>query len=103
MFACTYVDVRNVQVELDWLDHQRDSMAQRKGLDPEGYGTTWFPFGYETVFVPENPAAKMQLTAGNTEEFTGYDAPEGALTYSLCGIMHLTDDGWTCDEVGTGW
>lgn len=103
MFACTYMDVRNVHVELDWPDNSRNSMAQRKGLDPEGYGTTWFPFVYETVFVPENQSAEMQLTAGNTGEFTGDDAPEGALTYSLCGIMRLTEDGWTCDEVGTGW
>jgi len=41
--------------------------------------------------------------AGNTGEYEGGDAPEGALTYWHCGYMYLTETGWRCAGVGTGW
>ena len=103
LYTCTYVDVRNVHVETDWPEHMRRSSAQRIGQAVEDFGKTWFPFGYQTVFVPENSSALMQLMAGSTEEYAGDDAPEGACTYGRVGYMILTDQGWTCREVGTGW
>ncbi len=101
--TCTYVDVRDVQVETDWPEHMRRSAAQRIGQAVEDFGKTWFPFGYQTVFIPENQTSKMQLMAGSTEDYAGDDAPEGAYTYGCVGYMILTDEGWTCREVGTGW
>ena len=41
--------------------------------------------------------------AGNTGGYTGEDAPEGAMEYTHCGYMYLTEEGWRCDGVGTGW
>lgn len=101
--TCTYVDVRDVRVETDWPEHMRRSAAQRIGQAAEDFGKTWFPFGYQTVFIPENQTSKMQLMAGSTEDYVGDDAPEGAYIYGRVGYMILTDQGWTCREVGTGW
>lgn len=103
LYTCAYVDVRNVRVETDWPENMRRSSAQRIGQAVEDFGKTWFPFGYQTVFVPENSSALMQLMAGSTEEYAGDDAPEGACTYGCVGYMILTEQGWTCREVGTGW
>ena len=103
LYSCTYVDVRNVQVETDWPENVRRSSAQRLGLPVEDFGKTWFPFTYQTVFVPENQSAEMQLMAGNTEEYAGSDVPEGAYIAGRVGYMILTDEGWTCRETGTGW
>ena len=61
-----------------------------------------FYFDYSTVFVPENDEAKNRLMAGNTVEYTGSEAPTGALKYYLMGPMYLTKEGWRCDGVGTG-
>ncbi len=102
--TCTYVDVRDVRVETDWPENVRSSSAQRIGQPVEDFGKTWFPFGYQVVFIPENQTSKMQLMAGSTEDYAGDDAPEGAYTYGLVGYMILTDQGWTCWEPGcTGW
>ena len=104
--ACTYVQVRNVETGISyWPDLEAMSrVVGPKGLLVEEYGETWFTFTYQTVFVPENGNALMQLMAGNTEEYTGDDAPEGACTYGRVGYMILTDQGWTCLEPGcTGW
>lgn len=101
--TCTYVDVRDVRVETDWPENMRRSAAQRIGQAVEDFGKTWFPFGYQTVFIPENQTSKMQLMAGSTEDYVGDDAPEGAYIYGRVGYMILTDQGWTCREVGTGW
>ena len=49
-----------------------------------------------TVFVPENDRVTNWLTAGNRVEYTGSDAPAGALKYYL-GPMCLTEEGWRCD------
>lgn len=43
------------------------------------------------------------MMAGNTIDYEGGDAPEGAMTYSRRGFLWLTDEGWTCAQVGTGW
>lgn len=102
-YTCTYVDVRDVRVETDWPENMRRSSAQRIGQAAEDFGKTWFPFGYQTVFVPENGNARNELLAGSTEEYAGDGAPEGAYTYGRVGYMILTDQGWTCREVGTGW
>ena len=40
---------------------------------------------------------------GDTAPYEGPDALEGARTYNHCGYMYLTEEGWRCDGVGTGW
>ena len=69
----------------------------------EDFGKTWFGFSYDLVFVPENELARQTMMAGNTIDYEGGDAPEGAMTYSRRGFLWLTDEGWTCAQVGTGW
>lgn len=61
-----------------------------------------FAFTYDEVFVPENEGARNHGMAGNTTDYTGGDAPEGALVRQLMGRMYLADDGWRCEGVGTG-
>lgn len=104
-YACTYVRTENIRVDcLDDMDEEQlDAFAQHRGLAGTDYGKTWFTFGYQVVFVPESEYSLMQLMAGNTEEYPGDDAPEGAYIYSRCGYMRLTDEGWFCEGVGTGW
>ena len=41
--------------------------------------------------------------AGNTGEYSGNGAPAGAMEYFRCGYMYLTEQGWRCDGVSTGW
>lgn len=103
-YTCTYVDVRDVQVETDWPENSRRSSAQRLGQAVEDFGKTWFPFGYQTVFIPENENAMNELMAGSTEEYAVGGAPDRMLHAGRVGYMILTDQGWTCQEPGcTGW
>ena len=43
------------------------------------------------------------LMAGNTGPYEGDNAPAGAQVYSRRGFMYLTEEGWRCDDLGTGW
>ena len=44
-----------------------------------------------------------ELMAGSTEEYAVGGAPDRMLHAGRVGYMILTDQGWTCREVGTGW
>ena len=100
-FACTYVRNQDIWFP-DWLDELTGE--ELESLYPENTkGHERFAFAYSTVFVPENDEALHWLMAGNTGSYEGGDAPEGAQIYSRCGYMYLTDEGWRCDGVGTGW
>lgn len=61
-----------------------------------------FLFSYAGIFVPENDLAWLDLQSGNTTEYEGNDAPDGALTYTLQGVLYLSNDGWHCAGIGTG-
>jgi len=100
-YACTFV--RNEAVSFpDWLDEL--SGEELDDFYPANTaGHERFAFSYRTVFVPENQNTINWLMAGNTGEYEGGGAPEGALVYSRCGWMYLTEDGWRCDGTGTGW
>lgn len=89
----TYLDVRDVDLDR-WREIDREYYPEYIG-DREA-----FLFGYIAVFVPEGDS--RWFMAGSTEEYTGDDAPEGALRWGMCGYMYLTEDGWRCDGVGTG-
>ena len=100
-YACTYVRNQNIWFP-DWLDELTEE--ELESFYPENTkGHERFAFAYSTVFVPENDDALHELMAGNTGPYEGGDAPEGAQIYSRCGYMYLTDEGWRCDGVGTGW
>ncbi len=100
-YACTYVRNQNIWFP-DWLDELTEE--ELESFYPENTkGHERFAFAYSTVFVPENDEALHWLMAGNTGPYEGGDAPEGAQIYSHCGYMYLTDEGWRCDGVGTGW
>ena len=100
-FACTYVRNQDIWFP-DWLDELTGE--ELESFYPENTkGHERFAFAYSTVFVPENDEALHWLMAGNTGSYEGGDAPEGAQIYSRCGYMYLTDEGWRCDDVGTGW
>ncbi len=100
-YACTFVRNENISFP-DWLDEL--SEEELENFYPANTaGHERFAFGYRTVFVPENRNAVNWLMAGNTGEYEGGGAPEGALVYSRCGWMYLTEDGWRCDGTGTGW
>ncbi len=98
-YACTYVKNTAYEESLDWLEPEDlDSFfpANTRGLER-------FAFQYQTVFVPENDRALHWLMAGNTGEYEGDGAPEGAFSYGRVGYMYLTEEGWRCDGTGTGW
>ena len=82
---------------------QLENFGRYYGLSADDFGKTWFGFGYHLIFVPENENAKQQLLAGNTEDYTGSDAPEGAQICSRQAIMRLIDGNWVCESTGTGW
>jgi beta-lactamase regulating signal transducer with metallopeptidase domain len=90
-YACTYVKTA-ASVKEDSMD----SWFPAKALETEH-----FYFDYSTVFVRENGKTNW-LMAGNTVDYTGSDAPAGALEYFRMGPMYLTEEGWRCDGVGTG-
>ncbi len=98
--ACTYV--RNEEIEIERFDElspeELDSFYPAHTAGHERFG-----FQYKTVFVPENDRARSCLMAGNTGDYEGDDAPEGALEYTRRGYMYKTGDYWRCDEIGTGW
>lgn len=75
-----------------------------QGVLEEMAGKEAFVFSYQTVLVPENDLALMRAMAGNTGDYTGGDSdvPDGALEYDRIGYMYRTQEGWRCDEVGTG-
>lgn len=91
-YACTYVKT-TAFVNKDAVD---------SWYNMEALNTQHFYFNYSTVFVPENDRSRNELMAGNTVEYTGNDAPSGALKYYHMGPMYLTEEGWRCDGVGTG-
>ncbi|MBR7081588.1 MAG: hypothetical protein IKI49_02625, partial [Oscillospiraceae bacterium] len=67
-------------------------------------GKPRFGFSYDMVFTKAESYDNMALMAGNTREYrdeNGEIVP-GKYIWSKCGIMYLTDDGWRCDDVGTG-
>ncbi len=100
-YACTYVRNQDIWFP-DWLDELSPEELDR--FYPAGTkGHERFAFAYSTVFVPENDKAAHYLMAGNTGPYEGGDAPAGAQVYSRCGFMYLTENGWHCDSIGTGW
>lgn len=106
-YACTYVRTENIRADFhDYLEEdQLIEWVQSWNLSYSGadYGKTWFTFAYDTVFVLAEQNTSSALWVGNTGYYEGGDAPEGALIYMRVGYMHLTDEGWTCGGVGTGW
>lgn len=106
-YACTYVRTENIQADFHgYLEEaQLNEWVQSWNLSYSGadYGKTWFTFGYDTVFVPADENTSSALWVGNTGYYEGGGAPEGALFYMRRGYMHLTDEGWTCGGVGTGF
>ena len=106
-FSCTFLRVDSVQVDLPQgltLEELKSLVESRNfSFAVEDFGKLWFGFSYELVFVPENQMARESMMAGNTSDYEGGDAPEGAMTYSRRGFLWRTDEGWTCREVGTGW
>lgn len=100
-YACTYVQIEDISFP-DWLDELTEE--ELDGFYPENTKDhERFAFAYSTVFVPENDRALNGIMLGDTAPYEGPDAPEGARTYSRCGFMYLTEEGWRCDGVGTGW
>lgn len=106
-YSCTFIRVDNVQVDLPkglTLENLETLVQSHNfSFSAEDFGKTWFGFSYDLVFVPENELARQTMMAGNTIDYEGGDAPEGAMTYSRRGFLWLTDEGWTCAQVGTGW
>lgn len=107
MYACTYVQPREVVADAHaWMgaaDLESFAQSRGDGRSAEDYGKTWFSFGYNLVFVPENETAKEYLQAGNTADYTGDDAPEGAQVWMRVAYMWLEDGQWVCEGTGTGW
>ena len=91
-FACTYVK-SNASVNEEALDYWYTEKALQ---------TEHFYFNNSTIFIPENDISRIYLMAGNTTNYEGRDAPEGAMVYWHMGPMYLTEDGWRCDGAGTG-
>ncbi len=106
-YSCTFIRVDNVQVDLPkgltLEELEKLVQSHNFSFSAEDFGKTWFGFSYDLVFVPENELARQTMMAGNTIDYEGGDAPEGAMTYSRRGFLWLTDEGWTCAQVGTGW
>lgn len=105
LYTCTYVQGADIKADQpDWLTHEQlETFAQPYSLSADGFGKTWFGFSYNLIFVPENGNAKNHLQAGNTYDYTGSDAPEGAQVYSRQAIMRLVNGSWVCESTGTGW
>ncbi len=93
----TYMDIQNVDThywdDVDMTEFLTEYREARGAQDV-------FIFNYTAVFVPEGDP--HWFMAGNTGEYEGTDAPEGALQWWMCGYMYLLEDGWHCDGVGTG-
>ena len=112
-YASTYVRIENINVNQPTFVDRPDMTAQEAleefvenrnfAFSAEDFGKIWFGFSYDTVFVPVDQSEDGPLWAGNTRYYEGDDAPEGALVYSHVGCLFLTDEGWTCTGVGTGW
>lgn len=106
-YSCTFIRVDNVQVDLPegltLEELEKLVQSHNFSFSAEDFGKTWFGFSYDLVFVPENELARQTMMVGNTIDYEGGDAPEGAMTYSRRGFLWLTDEGWTCAQVGTGW
>ena len=112
-YARTYVRIENINVNQPTFVDRPDMTAQEAleefvenrnfAFSAEDFGKIWFGFSYDTVFVPVDQGEDGPLWAGNTRYYEGDDAPEGALVYSHVGCLFLTDEGWTCTGVGTGW
>lgn len=64
-----------------------------------------FYFSYEEIFVPENDKDTTHSWnwAGNTSKYEGADAPEGALSRRLMGLMYKAGGVWRCDNSGAGF
>ncbi|MBD5162314.1 MAG: M56 family metallopeptidase [Oscillibacter sp.] len=96
-FKCTYMDIQYVDLDL-WnevdITELLEEYAESRGAEDV------FLFNYSAVFVPEGDP--HWFMAGNTGEYEGDDAPEGALQWWMMGYMYLMEDGWRCDGVGTG-
>ena len=105
MYTCTYVRGINVKADQpEGLTHEQlEAFAQYAGLSADNFTETWFGFSYRLIFVPENETAKYQLEAGNTEDYTGSDAPEGAQICYRAAYMRLIDGNWVCEMTGTDW
>ncbi len=83
------------------------SMEEDTGVPRESYPAAIgdreaFLIWYSVVFVPENEAARNRSMAGNTMEYEGEDAPEGALQWWRCAYLYRDENGWRCDGTGTG-
>ena len=103
--TCTYIQVADIRTDLlEGMTHEElENFARNLGYSADDFGKTWFVFGYSLIFVPENQHATVYLMAGNTEDYTGADAPEGAQIYYRVGYMDLINGNWVCKEVGTSW
>ena len=111
MYACTYVQPREVVADAHaWMgaaDLESFAQSRGDGRSAEDYGKTWFSFGYNLVFVPENENARDYRQAGNTADYADYypadGAPEGAQFFMRVAYMTLIDGNWVCEGTGTGW
>ena len=90
-YHCTYVDVRDVEID---EERPQEFMPEYPGAKDV------FLIWYSVVFVPDDWRCHM---AGNTAEYEGNDAPEGAYQYWRCAYLRLDEDGyWRSDGAGTG-
>ena len=93
----SYMDIRDVDLhywdEVNMTEFLAEYAASHDAQDV-------FLFNYSAVFVPEGDPNRF--IAGNTDDYEGTDAPEGAFQWWRCGYMYLLEDGWHCDDVGTG-
>lgn len=90
-YACTFVN--------NTVSINEESLAA--WYPAQALATDHFYFNYKTIFVRENEETTW-LLVGNTAEYKGDDAPEGALVYSRMGPIYRSEEGWRCDGVGTG-
>ena len=83
------------------VDMEATNLARARGeLDENGYA-----FWVTVTFLPGNDRGADEYMAGNTHDYTGSDPgiPEGALQYHMCGYLHLTEDGWVGQILGTSF
>ena len=93
----SYMDIRDVDLHYwDEVDMTELLTEYKESANAQDV----FLFNYSAVFVPEGDPD--WFIAGNTGDYTGTDAPEGALQWWRCGYMYLLEDGWHCDGAGTG-
>ena len=89
-YHCTYVDVRDVEIDTEYpREYYPAFIGDREA----------FLIWYSVVFVPDDWRCHM---AGNTAEYEGSDAPEGAYQYGRCAYLYRTEDGWRSDGAATG-